>query len=116
MVHLKKVAKSAGLKVVFKARPVGADTRLGKRGRAHGTIYTDKVSPSKLASNNSAAMASGGIIPSNAVSSEDDPTEILGVKEFIVSDNRWFTIDGRQIDKPTQKGLFIHTRKKVVVK
>ena len=116
MVHLKKVAKRAGLKVVFKARPVGADTRLGKRGRAHGTIYSVKVSPSKLASNNSAAMASGGIIPSNAVSSEDDPTEILGVKEFIVSDNRWFTIDGRQIDKPTQKGLYIHNRKKVVVK
>ena len=42
--------------------------------------------------------------------------EVLRVKNE-ESSGAWFTIDGRKLNrKPTQKGLYIHNGKKVVVK
>ena len=95
----------------------GNDTRLGKRPRAHGTIYSVKVSPSKVNAANTPSQASGGVIPPSQEQGDIMEFEgIQGVKVVQTTDDRWFTIDGRQIDKPTQKGLYIHNRKKVVVK
>lgn len=98
------------------ARPFD-DTRVGKRDRAHGKIFSVKVSPSKLNAANTPSQASGGIIPPSKEQGDIMELEgIQGVKVVQTTDDRWFTIDGRQIDKPTQKGLYIHNRKKVVVK
>jgi hypothetical protein len=93
------------------------NTRVGKRDHAHGKIYSVTVSPSKVKSANTASQASGGIIPPSEEQGDEVETEgIQGVKVVNVVNDRWFTIDGRQIDKPTQKGLYIYNRKKVVVK
>ena len=98
------------------ARPYD-DTRVGKRPRAHGKIFSVKVSPSKLNATNTPSQASGGVIPPSQEQGDIMEFEgIQGVKVVQTTDDRWFTIDGRQIDKPTQKGLYIHNRKKVVVK
>ena len=98
------------------ARPFD-DTRVGKRPRAHGKIFSVKVSPSKLNAANTPSQASGGVIPPSQEQGDIMEFEgIQGVKVVQTTDDRWFTIDGRQIDKPTQKGLYIHNRKKVVVK
>ena len=95
----------------------GHGTRLGKRPHAHGKIYSVTVSPSKVSAANTPAQASGGVIPPSEEQGDEVETEsIQGVKVVNTVDDRWFTIDGRQIDKPTQKGLYIHNRKKVVVK
>ena len=91
------------------------DTRVGKRDRMHGAIYSVSVKPNKVKSANPPSQASGGVIPA-AEGDEVETEGIQGVKVVNTVDNRWFTIDGRQIDKPTQKGLYIHNRKKVVVK
>ena len=99
------------------AARTGHDTRVGKRSHAHGTIYSVTVSPNKVKASNTPAQASGGIItPSKEQGDEIEIEGIQGVKVVNTVDDRWFTIDGRQIDKPTQKGLYIHNRKKVVVK
>ena len=98
------------------ARPYD-DTRVGKRPRAHGKIFSVKVSPSKLNATNTPSQASGGVIPPSQEQGDIMELEgIQGVKVVQTTDDRWFTIDGRLIDKPTQKGLYIHNRKKVVVK
>ena len=98
------------------ARPYD-DTRVGKRPRAHGKIFSVKVSPSKVNAANTPSQASGGVIPPSQEQGDIMEFEgIQGVKVVQTTDDRWFTIDGRQIDKPTQKGLYIHNRKKVVVK
>ena len=98
------------------ARPYD-DTRVGKRPQAHGKIFSVKVSPSKVNAANTPSQASGGVIPPSQEQGDIMELEgIQGVKVVNITDDRWFTIDGRQIDKPTQKGLYIHNRKKVVVK
>jgi len=98
------------------ARPYD-DTRVGKRPQAHGKIFSVKVSPSKLNAANTPSQASGGVIPPSQEQGDIMELEgIQGVKVVQTTDDRWFTIDGRQIDKPTKKGLYIHNRKKVVVK
>lgn len=98
------------------ARPFD-DTRVGKRDRAHGKIFSVKVSPSKLNAANTPSQASGGVIPPSQEQGDIMELEgIQGVKVVQTTDDRWFTIAGRQIDKPTKKGLYIHNRKKVVVK
>lgn len=98
------------------ARPFD-DTRVGKRPQAHGKIFSVKVSPSKLNAANTPSQASGGVIPPSQEQGDIMELEgIQGVKVVQTTDDRWFTIDGRQIDKPTKKGLYIHNRKKVVVK
>lgn len=63
------------------------------------------------------------VIPSvNTVSpseGDDVPTKVeysTTVDENEANDNKWYTIDGRPINKPSQKGIYIRNRKKVVVK
>ena len=52
---------------------------------------------------------------------EDNTTGIIEVKEVNaslgVNDNSWYDLSGRKLDKqPTEKGLYIHNGKKVVIK
>ena len=114
-------------KPVMKARWAGNTTRVGKRDTAHGRIYAVKVKASVVKSSNplnSVEGAKGNVtIPTvNTVSPSNDddvPTKAefeITNDENNVNDDKWFTIDGRRIDKPTQKGLYIRNRKKIVVK
>ena len=114
-------------KTVMKARWAGNTTRVGKRDKAHGRIYSVKVKASVVKSSNplnGVEGAKGNVtIPTvNTVSPSNDddvPTKAefeITNDENNVNDDKWFTIDGRRIDKPTQKGLYIRNRKKIVVK
>ena len=50
----------------------------------------------------------------------DTPTKIDSKPVIIVTEatanGKWYTIEGQQINKPTQKGLYIKNRKKVVIR
>ncbi len=96
-------------------------TRVGKRDRAPGSIRSVKVKAKSVSSSKSATKASGGLI------SQETNQTITGIVEIKnettgsrhdieTTSNKWYTIDGRQINKPTQKGLYIRNRKKYVVK
>ena len=83
-----------------------------------GTIKQVKVKAKSVASTNSAAKASGGNITPTVNSA------ITGIEEIQVDsetsnhmkNDKWYTLDGQQIDKPSQKGIYIKNEKKVVIK
>jgi len=93
------------------------NTRVNKRSKIMGSVRQVKVRPKSVASTNSATKVSGGTI------TVETNTVITGIED-IQGDNRsqsiqhdkWYTLDGRQIDKPSQKGLYIKNNKKVVIK
>lgn len=96
-------------------------TRVSKRDRAPGNVRLVKVQSKVVASTKSAAAASGGTVTPTAnlaitgiVEIEKDTPENKYNVETV--NDKWYTIDGRRIDKPTQKGLYIRNRKKIVVK
>ena len=52
-------------------------------------------------------------------SGDDVPTKAefkITNDENKANDDKWYTINGQRINKPTQKGVYIRNRKKVVVK
>jgi hypothetical protein len=70
-----------------------------------------------VASTNSATKVSGGIITvaaNNALTDIED-TQVDNQSQSS-QHNKWYTLDGRQINKPSQKGLYINNKKKVVIK
>ena len=95
-----------------------SNTRVNKRDKLMGTIKQVKVKAKSMASTNSAAKASGGKITPTVNSA------ITGIEEIQVDsqtsnhmkNDKWYTLDGRQIDKPSQKGIYIKNEKKVVIK
>lgn len=96
-------------------------TRVGKRDRAPGSIRSVKVKAKSVSSSKSATKASGGLISQETNQTITGIVEIknetIGSRHDIeTTSNKWYTIDGRQINKPTQKGLYIRNRKKYVVK
>ena len=96
-------------------------TRVGKRDRSPGSIRSVKVQPASVKASKSASEASGGKITE---ATNETITGIVEIKNettdsrisIETTSNKWYTIDGRQINKPTQKGLYIRNRKKYVVK
>ena len=93
--------------------------RIGKRERAHGKVTSIGVSLSKARECNPASVASGGVLPE----SEDPIIEVdetTGITNIIVdrplTTNKWYDLQGRQIDQPTKAGLYIINRKKVIIK
>ena len=96
-------------------------TRVSKRDRAPGSIRSVKVQPASLKASKSASEASGGKI---TPLTNETITGIVEIKnettgnrvDIEATSNKWYSIDGRQINKPTQKGLYIKNRKKYVVK
>ena len=99
-------------------------TRLGKREKAHGKVYSLGVDVKSAAPSTSPSEASGG-----ALSPKDDPvlhivtpippyTGISTVEndQSFTNDGKWYTIDGQQITQPTKKGIYIQNGKKVVIK
>ena len=101
-------------------------TRLGKRDKAHGKLYSVGVRPRSITDVNPPSEASGGIIdeeedPEGVIDNPTPPTPPTGIQtvasESSVNSNKWFTADGRQLEsKPTKPGFYIRNGKKVVIK
>ena len=110
------------------SRPSGArgGTRLGKRDKAHGKLYSVGVRPRSITDVNPPSEASGGVIdeeedPEGVIDNPTPPTPPTGIQtvasESSVNSNKWFTADGRQLEgKPTKPGFYIRNGKKVVIK
>ena len=108
--------------------PSGArgGTRLGKRDKAHGKLYSVGVRPRSITDVNPPSEASGGVIdeeedPEGVIDNPTPPTPPTGIQtvasESSVNSNKWFTVDGRQLEgKPTKPGFYIRNGKKVVIK
>ena len=55
----------------------------------------------------------------SVVFDDDSTTGIKAVnreERIVNSDDAWFDLQGRKIQEPTQRGLYIHNGKKIVVK
>ena len=101
-------------------------TRLGKRDKAHGKLYSVGVRPRSITDVNPPSEASGGVIdeeedPEGVIDNPTPPTPPTGIKtiasESSVNSNKWFTADGRQLEgRPTKPGFYIRNGKKVVIK
>ena len=96
-------------------------TRIGKREKSHGKVFSLKVTPSKSAYNPL------GNIPGfpdsqtpEVVTGSVDPTGIINIpikqETEAGEDNRWFTLSGQQIEQPTKAGLYIRNKKVIVIK
>ena len=92
-------------------------TRVNKRSKLMGSIKHVNIKAKTVASTNSATKISGGIITiaaNNALTDIED-TQVDNQSQSS-QHNKWYTLDGRQINKPSQKGLYINNKKKVVIK
>lgn len=96
-------------------------TRLGKRDKAHGKLYSVGVRPRSITEVNPPSEASDGVInvgenPKGVI--DTTPTGIKTIaSESSVNSNKWFTADGRQLEgKPTKPGFYIRNGKKIVIK
>ena len=113
-------------KSIIGARRTGNNTRVGKRDKAHGTVFSVKVKAASVSSTNplnNVEGATGNItipdVNTTTPSGDDVPTKAefkITNDENKANDDKWYTIDGQRINKPTQKGVYIRNRKKVVVK
>lgn len=100
-------------------------TRIGKREKVHGKVYSLSVHPAKSSTNPLGNVSGFPASSTPEVSlGAPDPTGIQAIEvEGIptsndpnADDDRWFTLSGQQISKPTQKGIYIHRGKKIVIK
>ena len=108
--------------------PSGArgGTRLGKRDKAHGKLYSVGVRPRSITDVNPPSEASGGVIdeeedPEGVIDNPTPPTPPTGIQtvasESSANSNKWFTADGRQLEgRPTKPGFYIRNGKKVILK
>ena len=99
-------------------------TRIGKREKSHGKVFSLKVSPAKSLSTNPLGGVPGfpdSKTPEVDTFGEDDPTGINEIKvetdnTLESNDDNWYDLQGRMIDKPTKAGIYIQNRKKIVIR
>jgi methionine-rich copper-binding protein CopC len=101
-------------------------TRLGKREKAHGKLYSVGVRPRSITEVNPPSEASGGVIdeeedPDGVIDIPTPPSPPTGIQtvasESSANSGKWFTADGRQLEgKPTKPGFYIRNGKKIVIK
>lgn len=100
-------------------------TRIGKREKVHGKVYSLSVHPAKSSTNPLGNVSGFPASSTPEVSlGAPDPTGIQAIEvegtptsnDPNADDDRWFTLSGQQISKPTQKGIYIHRGKKIVIK
>ena len=96
------------------------DTRISKRDKAHGTIFSVKVSPSKSGSPNPVTEVTEDfpedLAPEVVTDQGEDTTSITVISGERASDDKWYTIDGQQVTYPNKKGLYIQNGKKIVIR
>ena len=97
------------------------------------TIHGISVKPRQLSAANCAKQASNGSYapPTGGDTSEasgqlppygqdpDHPDIVSGITNVetnVTANGKWYNLNGQQIDKPTQKGLYIYNGKKIFVK
>ena len=97
------------------------------------TIHGISVKPRQLSAANCAKQASNGSYapPTGGDTSEasgqlppygqdpDHPDIVSGITNVetnVTANDKWYNLNGQQIDKPTQKGLYIYKGKKIFVK
>ena len=94
---------------------------IGKRETAHGKVVSVSVKVKSAISTDPPSEATGGVIPE----SEDPVIEIDtdGIIPILYTDkdrmganNKWYNLNGQQIEEPTKPGLYIHNRKKIIIK
>ena len=101
----------------------GASTRLGKREKVHGKVYSVGVSVTRSYDGMPPSEASGGALPQSddpKVNEETTPAPPTGITS-VNSDQQtvksgWYTLDGQKIAEPKQRGLYIKDGKKVAIK
>ena len=99
-------------------------TRIGKREKSHGKVFSLKVSPAKSLSTNPLGGVPGfpdSKTPEVDTFGEDDPTGINEIKvetdnTLESNDDNWYDLRGRRINKPNKAGFYIQNRKKVVIR
>lgn len=95
-------------------------TRIGKRDKHHGSIYSVKVEPTKVNAMNPLGEVEG-------YPGYQKPEVVVhhstGIKEIKIEpvyetsgDDSWYDMQGRKIEKPTKAGIYIQNRKKIVIK
>ncbi len=98
-------------------------TRIGKRDKHHGSIQSVRVLAQKSSLNPLGEIS--GFPDSKTPEVEIGNEETTGIKEIkidnttnnpVSDDNRWFDMQGRQIEKPTKAGIYIQNKRKVIVK
>ena len=98
-------------------------TRIGKRDKHHGSIQSVRVLAQKSSLNPLGDIS--GFPDSKTPEVEIGSEETTGIKEIKIDnttndpvndDNRWFDMQGRQIEKPTKAGIYIQNRKKIVIR
>jgi hypothetical protein len=98
-------------------------TRIGKRDKHHGSIQSVRVLAQKSSLNPLGKIS--GFPDSKTPEVEIGSEETTGIKEIKIDnttndpvndDNRWFDMQGRQIEKPTKAGIDIQNRKKIVIR
>jgi hypothetical protein len=103
----------------------GKAIRPGRKTVGHIKVYNATVSPGKVNAANPAGQASGGLYtgPVPAVGQDvDNPTVIESgihdIKTQVTSrqDDKWYNLNGQQIDEPSMKGLYIYNGKKIYIK
>ena len=96
-------------------------TPIGKRETAHGKVVSVSVKVKSAISTDPPSEATGGVIPE----SEDPVIEIDtdGIIPILYTDkdrmgnnNKWYNLNGQQIEEPTKPGLYFHNRKKIIIK
>ena len=102
---------------VYNAGPVGTPARdkyhRGKKTTIHVKIYSVTVQPYTVNTTNPV----NGIVPDYPGDENGNMTDgISPLRQSLPTDGQWYNLNGQRIDKPTQKGLFIHNGHKVVVK
>ena len=100
-------------------------TRIGKRDKHHGSIYSLKVEPTKVNTQNPLGGVDGfpdSKKPEVVVKNPDTPSGISEIKvdntpsTSPCGDNNWYDMQGRRIDKPTKAGIYIRNQKKIVIR
>lgn len=98
-------------------------TRIGKRDKHHGSIQSVRVLAQKSSLNPLGEIS--GFPDSKTPEVEIGNEETTGIKEIKIDnttndpvndDNRWFDMQGRQIEEPTKAGIYIQNKRKVIVK
>ncbi len=98
-------------------------TRIGKRDKHHGSIQSVRVLAQKSSLNPLGEIS--GFPDSKTPEVEIGSEETTGIKEIkidnttndpVSDDNRWYDLQGRQIEKPTKAGIYIQNKRKVIVK